>query len=132
MDMWATWVLAASFTFLILAAFEIVPQWSKPYPESAMFQALLVLMVAVGWGIGLIPVVVAVHGGGMDWVAVSLALRWCVVLGAYVLMACGSVYAIAMGTGRNASALWKVAALVTGFGLPAVYGFYLKWLLSRW
>ena len=45
--MWATWILAASFTILILAGFEIVPQWSKPYPESAMFQALLVLLVGI-------------------------------------------------------------------------------------
>lgn len=121
MSMWATWVLAASFTILVLAGLEIVPQWSNPYPESAMFQALLVLMVAVGWGIGLIPVGVAVYRGAIHWVA----------LGVYVLVACGAVLTIAMGTERNASALWKGAALLAGLGLPAVFGFYLKGVLAR-
>lgn len=129
--MWVSWVLGASFTILVLAGLEIVPQWSKPYPESAMFQALLVLLLLVGWGIGVIPVAVAVHRGGMDWIPFSRAVRWCVTLGVYVLVACAAVYAIAMGTGRNAPVLWKSAALAAGLVLPAVYGFYLRWLLAR-
>ncbi|MBL8222146.1 MAG: hypothetical protein JNL62_23110, partial [Bryobacterales bacterium] len=121
--MWVSWVLGASFTILVLAGLEIVPQWSKPCPESAMFQALLVLLLLAGLGIGVIPVAVAVHRGGMDWIPFSRAVRWCVAVGGYVLVACGAAYAIVMGTGRNSPVLWKSAALEAGLVLHAAYGF---------
>lgn len=124
--MWATWVLAASFTILILAGFEIVPQWRKPYPESAMFQALLVLAVSTGWLIGIIPVSVAIHRGAMQFIPVSTQARWILVLAIYALTATAAVYAIAMGTARNAPIPWKAAALIAGLALPLAYGLYLR------
>lgn len=128
--MWATWILAASFTILILAGFEIVPQWSKPYPESAMFQALLVLLVGIGWLLGLIPTTLIVQRGEMNWITPSKAWAFVVVLGTYVLVASGAVWAIAMGTARNAPSGWKTAALIAGFVVPLAFGFYARWLLE--
>lgn len=128
--MWAKWVLGTSFLILILTGWEIVPQWGKPYPESAMFRALLVVGVALGWLVGIVPVAVSVYRGEMDWIAVPGALRWVIVLGAHVLMSGAALGAIGLGTGRNAPIVWKALALIAGFLLPLVFGAYVMWLLE--
>jgi hypothetical protein len=121
--MWATWVLAASFTILILTAVQIIPQWRQPYPESAMRQALLVLFASLGWEVGLIPLCTALyrHAAGHA--------QWTMMLLSYLALAAAAVACIAAGTARHASPRSKAASLIAGFGLPVLYAFTLQRML---
>lgn len=121
--MWATTILAASFTMLILTALGIVPAWKQPYPESAMRQALLVLSAAAGWLLGLIPLTVAFYRQSTPWPKAATGTA------AYALLAATAVVCIALGTARTAHPLSKAAALIAGFGFPALSTLVLRGLL---
>ena len=72
--MWLHILLGFSTALLVTGGLCAWPQPGRTYPNTAAWQAILVLLAGAGWAIGAVPAVMAARRSGWWIAAVYLAL----------------------------------------------------------